>query len=107
VGASADADDGSVQVTEAVLGDVGGYLRAEVAELPSCAMTSRPVFATDPAIRSVSSGARVHGSTISTLMPRSPACGRSNGVRHERVESNHPHITRGAKVPAIVRVRSA
>ena len=36
----ADADDGSVQVPEAVLGDVGGDLCAEAAEPPGRRTTS-------------------------------------------------------------------
>lgn len=59
MGASADADDGAVQVTQAVRGDVDGDLCAEAACMAFVRADQRPVFATDPAIRSVSSGAQL------------------------------------------------
>ena len=66
----ADADDRGVEIPEAVLPTWAAISEPNPQNrTASCATTSRCVFATDAAIRSVSSGTSVRGSTTSTLIP--------------------------------------
>ena len=73
----------------------------------SCATTSRCVFATDAAIRAVSSGTSVRGSTTSTLTPSaSSSCAARSACGHERAERDDGDVRSLARDPRRRRARS-